>query len=125
MRRPTFLKSHQKTLRTRPLIVGTIAGPHPLKPQIKAARAAKPDLIEIRLDTLPLTAFQEIHSKTKLPILLTIRSAQENGGKKPRRALSEAERLTLFRFLIPLCDMIDVELRHAPLIKALTPLPSI
>ncbi len=122
MRRPTFLKTHEKILRHRPLIVGTIAGPHSVNEQIQLARRTKPDLVEIRLDTLPVRAFQEIRAKTKLPVLLTIRSPRENGGKAAYHDLSEADRRGLFQFLIPLSDMIDVELRHEPLIKALTPL---
>jgi 3-dehydroquinate dehydratase type I len=122
MRRPTFLEKNQSLLRHRPLIVGTIAGPHSITDQIKEARRANPDLIEIRQDTLPLRAFQDIRRVLKKPILLTIRSAHENGGKEPYHALKEADRLTLFKFLLPLCDMIDVELRHPELMRELGPI---
>lgn len=106
-----------KILENRPLIVGTIVGPNSIDSQIKTAHKAKPDLVEVRLDTMPVSLFPKIRAQVRLPLLLTIRSPQEGGQNK----LSEKARLKLFRQYLPWCDLVDLELRHPNLIKALTP----
>jgi 3-dehydroquinate dehydratase-1 len=114
----SFFTRQQSTLKKRPLVIGTIAGTADLKTQIKNARHTPVDMIEVRLDTLPLRAFHEIRRISK-PLLLTIRSAKEN-GKKAGNGYSDAERLKLFETLLPFCDAVDVELRHPALLRKVT-----
>ena len=55
--------------------------------------------------------------KIGLPLIATVRSRSEGGG----RSLSEAKRLQLFRSALPFADAIDVELSSGELRKNLVP----
>jgi len=80
-------------------------------------------LLEIRIDRFRRldeeSVFQKIRSfqKTRLPLIATIRSRKEGGG----RHLSDSQRLGLFKKILPLVQIIDLELSSTSL-KALIPL---
>lgn len=72
------------------------------------------DLLELRVDlfrSLSETYVQDVFSRVKKrfrkPVLCTIRSTAEGGG----RSMDENKRYALFRALIPLADMADIEVR--------------
>jgi 3-dehydroquinate dehydratase-1 len=83
---------------------------------VKRALRAGADLIEVRLDTFDeqdserlARAFDrlaELASIEKIPVILTVRSSAEGG----KRAIPDADRLDIFRALIPKTDIVDIEL---------------
>lgn len=80
-------------------------------------------LLEIRIDRFrrldEKSVLQKIRSfkKTRLPLIATIRSRKEGGG----RLLSNSKRLGLFKKILPLVQIIDLELNSASL-RGLIPL---
>lgn len=82
-------------------------------PDDTLARATRDglDLLEARVDLFRNRAVESVgvrleRARAFAPILLTIRSSAEGGAWKGR----DAERLELYRALLPLVDAIDVEL---------------
>ncbi len=81
-------------------------------------------LLELRIDLfrrLTLEAIQkriQMLKKLRLPIIATIRSQKEGGGKK----LTDEFRLELFKKILPNVNIIDVELSSDHLRKVLVPL---
>jgi 3-dehydroquinate dehydratase-1 len=120
----SFLSSKKSVLENRPLIVGALTSARSIFTQLSAARRAKIDLIEIRLDTFPATRGRELIAhikKIRTPILLTLRAHDEAGRHVPASArLSDTRRDAIYKELIPLVQMIDVEIRHRALAKELT-----
>lgn len=87
----------------------------------EAIKAAKADLIEIRLDTFKNLEINHVVSRIKdlkslgFSLILTIRSKKEGG----RRVLSEGKRLSLFSSLIRLVDAVDIELKSSIILKVI------
>ena len=81
-------------------------------------------LLEIRIDRFRRLEenyiVSKIHSfkKLRLPLIATIRSAQEGGARK----LSDSIRLKIFRRVLPLVNALDIELASTRLRKNLVPL---
>ncbi len=90
--------------------------------KINTALKAGADMLEIRVDTfskreiklLP-EALNRLKAR-KIPLLLTIRSAREN-GKAGKGRLTDAERLALFIELMPFFDAVDIELSSKRILK--------
>lgn len=106
-------------------IAVTLTDAEPLPKIRKALRlqggGTPPLLLEIRIDRFrrldEKTILQRIQSlrKFKLPLIATIRSRKEGGG----RAISDSDRLRLFKKILPSVDAVDLELKSARLVKAL------
>lgn len=104
-------------------LVGTLVAGTDFEAQLKRADLAKIDILEFRWDTfrslnIPLAKFLMRRAKATcdVPLLLTIRSRDENGLLPS----SDIVRWRLFEALIPVCDLVDIEIRHAPLAKKVT-----
>ena len=112
-----------------PAVAGVIVGGVDCA-TIRRIKEYGPDLIELRVDTLRANSIERIErtigriKETKLPLLLTIRSAKEGGTG----TFSETERLDLFRTLagkgapnrpnkLYKIDAIDIELSSKRIIK--------
>lgn len=131
MKQP-FLRSQSKLLRTRPLVVGTLTAREPVSKQLRAAVSARIDLLEVRLDGFSQAqgAFQraydfgknllrEIKQKSKLPVLLTFRSSDEQGVKNAA-AVSDARRAEILSRLLPSAELVDVEIRRREFARRMT-----
>lgn len=131
----SFLQTRKAHLDTRPLVVGVVTGSTALPPQLKQARSPFVDVIEIRLDTFltgkrsmqHLRSFstqliKKVKAETRKPILFTMRAADENGSAKKGPSITELRRSDLYVSVLPLVEMIDIEIRHSPLVNLLTPL---
>ena len=105
-----------------------------MKPQIVLAvtdleknssiRAAKPDIVELRVDLFKkssveyaIAQFKE-RRKLKLPLLLTVRNQKKEGAKKE---FSDDKKWGLLQALMPLCSWVDIEL-SSPLLAQTTAL---
>lgn len=88
---------------------------------IAAAKAAGVAIAELRIDLFGRTEVDHVLATIKrlsgLPILATIRLAEEGGGWKD----GEEARLALIRAILPHIDAIDVELRAAATLAAVAP----
>jgi len=102
-----------------PRIVAVTWGPRLLELAARA-REEGADILEVRVDL-----FQKVHlaslkkdlqvirKKIGLPVIGTVRRKDEGGGRR----YSERERLQLLKSLIPVIDVVDVELRSQRIIK--------
>jgi 3-dehydroquinate dehydratase-1 len=89
---------------------------------VDAALAAGAHLVELRIDQFssrdPEAVLRETARFRDLPLLATIRAAHEGGAWRR----TDAERLALYRALLPQVDAVDVELSSrdiaAPLVEA-------
>jgi len=105
-----------------PTIAITLTGSENLN-AVKKAKRLGADLLELRIDRFPKlnsdSTLKKVRSfrKAGLPLIATIRSKKEGGG----RNLSEAARLELFKKILPAVDAIDLELSSPALVKALVP----
>lgn len=70
-----------------------------------------------RLDEKNVLKRLRLLRKTGLPLIATVRSRPEGGG----RSLSEAKRLQLFQSALPFVDALDIELSSGELRKNLVP----
>ena len=128
------LKNLEKTLKNRPLLVGTLVGTSPLVPQIHLAKKACIDLLELRLDTFP-QIFQktqdplifseqviaDISERLPVPLLLTLRSHKEAGKRLPRaQQKPPLWRRHLLTALLPYVDLIDVEIQETKFAAVMT-----
>ncbi len=102
-----------------PGIAGVLAGEISAASIKRAARSGA-DLIEVRVDTFrdrglnTLTeGLKRLRSKTKLPVILTVRSRKEGG----KYAIGDRDRLELFKNLMPFADIADIELSSGGIIK--------
>ncbi len=102
----------------KPMVAGVVVDS--INPgSVKKAKASGADILELRIDTFadrnPLKLKNKILETRKLglPLLLTIRSEKEGG--KP--GLQDSERLALFTELIPITDMVDVELSSKKILR--------
>ncbi|MBI4114967.1 MAG: type I 3-dehydroquinate dehydratase [Candidatus Omnitrophica bacterium] len=104
-------------------IVATVTDSDPPK-LVRRARHLGANLLEARIDRFRSLdkdkVFEKIRSlkKSRLPIIATIRSKKEGGG----RTLSDSKRLELFQKILPQVSAIDIELSSPRLIKTLVPL---
>ncbi len=78
----------------------------------KSIKSARPDILEIRVDLFKKLSPGHIshviasREKTGIPIILTIRSKEEGGGKK----ITDEVKLNIFRDNISLVNAVDIEL---------------
>ena len=93
----SFLASADSLLRLRPLVVGTLTGSPAWRSSLSVAARSSLDVLEVRFDTfaeayLPIEratrALKELLLAAKkvvrAPVLLTIRSADERGERRPQ-----------------------------------------
>lgn len=77
------------------------------------------DIFELRVDKFKnidrkyVLNFINLIRKNRLPIIVTIRSIKEGGEK----FISDSKRLELFKSMIPLVDVLDIELSSKNIIK--------
>ncbi len=102
----------------RPRVVATLLGPKDLVVQARKAKKDGAEILEIRVDSLSwdlrgriVSVISKIKTAARLPILVTIRDPKEQGAAPGLVRLSDDQRLFLYRELLPLSDLIDVELR--------------
>lgn len=88
---------------------------------VRKAASMGAGLLEIRVDTLTsleprelVASFEKLKKNTRLPILLTIRSAKEGGHKE----IPDKERASLYKALIPFSDLVDIELSSSGIRKS-------
>jgi 3-dehydroquinate dehydratase-1 len=111
---PRSLRIGTVTLRPRrPTLIAPFTDATPERTLERAARAGL-DLLEARVDLFrdqdtEAVGARLVRAGKHAPLLLTIRSAAEGGAWKAR----DAERLELYRALLPLVDAVDVELAAA------------
>lgn len=118
---------------SRPLVVGTLTAASPIEPQLRAAAAARIDVVELRLDSFlkksqPHQRVQEygrnligeIKSRTGIPVLLTLRASDEGGAFHPNNKLDDHRRAEILARLLPSVEMIDVEIRHVEFARKMT-----
>lgn len=103
-------------------VVGVITDHIPPSP-LKSAKKLGADLIEARLDsfntpdhTLIREFLNEVKSRSRLPIIATIRSIVE-GGSKDGNFTRDKERLSLFKNVIDIVDAVDIELSSRSILK--------
>ncbi|MCG3204698.1 MAG: Catabolic 3-dehydroquinate dehydratase [Elusimicrobia bacterium] len=121
----SFLSSKKDILSHRPLVVGTLTSQSPLGGQIQNAKTARIDLLEVRLDGYSAmrgpfqkaqefgrNLIREIKTRTQLPVLLTFRAADEGGAIKTTSVIEDYRRGEILSRLLPLVEMIDVEIQH-------------
>lgn len=108
-------------LRARPRIAGVIVDGLKLAAAKKAVRLGA-DVIELRVDTFRKTdsalvdsikAIRADKSLARVPLLLTIRSLKEGG----KTAITDKKRHELYAALMPLCDIVDIELSSGRILK--------
>ncbi len=125
MKKVSSLKNLISTLETRPLIVGTLTGDMSVEDQIRTAKKADVDLIELRFDTFPLRAgiymMQVLPKKSPKPVLLTWRTVKEGGNPRYLADIEKTRRMEILNWMVPFCRLLDVEIR-SPLLKELTAL---
>lgn len=105
--------------KTPPRIAAVIVGA--VRPaEVRRAASDGADLFELRVDTFKdrdpnalIGSVRALKKATRLPVLLTVRSAREGGAAK----LGDAERLKIFNALIPYCDLVDIELSSGGIIE--------
>jgi len=104
-----------KKLRKSCSVVATVGGRTPCKTSLAAKRHGA-DIIELRLDDIFRHARSmetvaglagKIRSTTRLPIIATVRSADEGGAD---RRLKDSKRLEIFEAVLGFVDLIDIEL---------------
>ena len=89
------------------------------KKAIAAAKRDGADLLELRIDCFKRQDTDYIRKiikdvrAEKLPVIATIRSEAESG----RRNLKDAERLRIFKAIMPLVDAVDIELSSKKILK--------
>ena len=89
------------------------------KKAIAAAKRDGADLLELRIDCFKRQDTDYIRKiikdvrTEKLPVIATIRSEAESG----RRNLKNAERLRIFKAIMPLVDAVDIELSSKKILK--------
>jgi len=107
----------------RPAIAFTLNG-RETRAQIQKAKRLGARILELRIDRFPQISskplFQKIRSYRKMgfPLIATIRSKKEGGG----RFIPDSKRIELFKTLLPWVDAVDLELASAHLTKVLVPL---
>jgi len=94
----------------QPPILVAVFGDEPRPALVTEARAAGMDVAEIRVDLFASPTEPHVHAALQklegVPVIATLRSRGEGGGWPG----SEAERLQLFRSVLPRVDAVDVEL---------------
>ena len=106
------------TLGKAPLVCGVIVKSID-SGSVNRALKAGVDLLELRLDTFSGRGVCEIEGPLKrlrargVPLVLTVRSTKEGGKRK----FIDAERLALFKDLMPYFDAVDIELSSTKILK--------
>lgn len=106
-----------KSLNRRPLIAATLfRGDNLIHAARKASRLGA-DFIEVRMDSFPPkergglgALLKKIKKSVPLPIIATARSPKEQEPRKELFRLDAQERRALLEAVLPLVEMIDVEL---------------
>jgi len=111
---PQLISSKNLLLSSRPLAVGVVGDLSALQHLMSldpAAREATCDVVELRLDTLNLSAeeLRRLLAGNTLPLLLTCRHPSE-GGSSPT---DPAARAAMIEPLLDLAALVDIELRTA------------
>jgi len=96
------------TIPRKPAIVAVIASLRDFD-EISNLRATHFDLCELRIDLLYNASadLEALVGKVPFPKIATVRDPDEGGAN----AIPEIARLELFEHWLPLCDLVDVELR--------------
>lgn len=113
----------------RPLIVASIGGNFSLIDSATKAYRDGANLIEIRMDTLTVKKINnivnivtQIKRSVPLPLIATLRSTSEQEPGKRMFRLTESERKSVYKTVIPHVEFIDVELGadkiNSPLIES-------
>ena len=104
-------------------VAAVILGKSPVKDAIYAKKAGA-DMLELRLDQFKsiklqyLTAtIKEIKAKTRLPLIATLRYSSEEKFLPLRHRIKEKERLDIIMGILPLIDLVDIELSARTIIK--------
>lgn len=129
----SFLRRFSSVLAKRPMVVGTLVNNGKVDLQLKAARRASVDVLELRLDTFAQAQgpFQKtyefgrhllrrIKEELDRPVLLTLRAHDERGPIKDRQTLSDAHRAEILSRLMPSVDLVDVEIRRREFARRMT-----
>jgi len=130
----SFLHSKSSLLRRRPLTVGTLVAGFPLHSQWKAASHSSVDVVEVRLDgfsasyrpvekaaRFALDLLKRTKKETGKPVLLTLRAPDERETKKSiAKPISDQTRLKILSPLLPLVQLVDVEIRHQKFAQEMT-----
>jgi 3-dehydroquinate dehydratase-1 len=97
-----------------PLVAGILTDRDYLSADEDAMNAV--DIIELRVDMFGLTEpghvkniFKEVRSRYNKPVIATVRDVREGGEREI------ADRLDVYRGIIPLADMVDVEIQSGEL----------
>lgn len=97
-------------------IAAVILGEAPVEDSRKARRQGA-DILELRLDQFKrleigylLNTIKEIKKKTHLPVIATLRSRGEEKFLPLRHRISEKKRLEIILQILPLVDIVDIEL---------------
>lgn len=98
-------------------VVGTIHSPGALAAALKLPRTAV-DFLEVRVDAFAgsADALEKSLSRLKAPLIVTVRHPREGGVAR----LSLGQRRALFARFLPYASLVDVELRSAPALRAVT-----
>jgi 3-dehydroquinate dehydratase I len=100
----------------QPAIVAVIASLRDFEEILKLPPAHF-DLCELRIDRMYRSGadLEVLAGKVPFPKIATVRDPNEGG----ENAIPESRRLELFQHWLPLCDLVDVELRSLPRFSAL------
>lgn len=102
----------------KPALVLTIAGSESPR-SLREAKRLGAQILELRIDRFRFRSEEEViqkirtFKKLRIPIIATIRSRKEGGG----RSFPEADRGRLFRKILPWVDAIDLEMNSKHLLK--------
>lgn len=104
-------------------VAAVILGRSPVQDAVYAKKNGA-DMLELRLDQFRslksdyLTGtIKEIKKKTRLPIIATLRRSSEEKFLPIRRRISEEKRLAILSSILPLVDLVDIELSAGTIIK--------
>ena len=102
-------------------VVGTVHNPKALAAALKLPKNAV-DFLEVRVDAfagatgLDLAALEKSLPRLKAPLIITVRHPLEGGAGR----LTLAQRRALFVQFLPYASLVDVELRSAAPLRAIT-----
>lgn len=104
-------------------VAAVILGRAPIRDAVRARKAGA-DMLELRLDQFRslrleyLTGIiKEIKKKTRLSIIATLRYRGEEKFLPVRHRISEEKRFVILSFILPLVDLIDIELSAKKIIR--------
>lgn len=117
-----------KQINKRPLIAAPICGSSNIINLVRMTNSSGADIIELRIDSFSKPQLKKIVSLissikkiSKLPIIATVRSPKEQGPGRGLLKLKDHERKQIYESILPLVDIIDIELSsttiNKPIIK--------